>query len=530
MRGPMADTRQLVRRLLEAPDIARVVPRLPAEVLHRLIEHCGLEACADIVALTRPRQLERLLDLDLWRAPAGGADETFDVRRFGEWIEMLLQSGIETAAQTLAGMDPDVVIGGLSEHVAVFDGAKVAPYTMLHGVEVAGRAFRGRQVSEIGGYVVEGRESSAWEAIVELLSELQDERPGYFHRVMRGVVARSNGPREADGFYNLLDDRDQQRADLASARETRRDAQGYVAAAQARAFLHASRGIRLDGAQPPIDPVARGCLRAIEPEPLSDDETAAIDHAAAIGTKPACPERASASRRAPDPRAMTAVIEILSDAGVVTRPRALLGAGDADHARLARVRAFVDARLTAPEELAFLANALVAGCAIQGRPFTMPEASDAVLSTCNLGLENWPDGWPACDLITAFQVGWTILHRDLCLHGAAALIDVLTTLECDDRDVQWSLETLRRELIRHARDGEPWRARHALDAILMLDAPAWAVLCALLDECPAVHAALGPASRARLKIDVGAITFVARNSEIAPARSYLASLASALTG
>ena len=42
------------------------------------------------------------------------------------------------------------------------------------------------------------------------------------------------------------------------------------------------------------------------------------------------------------------------------------------------------------QELAYLANTIMAGCSIQARPFTAQEASDAAVAVCNLGLENWP--------------------------------------------------------------------------------------------------------------------------------------------
>ena len=79
------------------------------------------------------------------------------------------------------------------------------------------------------------------------------------------------------------------------------------------------------------------------------------------------------------------------------RPRALLEAADADPqaARLARLRRLMEyvrdtnetAYLTRSRELAFLANALLAGCSVQSRPFTPQEASDAAAGICNLGLE-----------------------------------------------------------------------------------------------------------------------------------------------
>ena len=88
------------------------------------------------------------------------------------------------------------------------------------------------------------------------------------------------------------------------------------------------------------------------------------------------------------------------------------------------------------EELAALANALVAGCTIDARPFTPQEASDAVLATCQLGLECWPARWRdggtvsddvlvEHDLVTVFQVGWTVLHDDVCMATVSRLLDVL---------------------------------------------------------------------------------------------------------
>jgi len=514
----MAETQQLVRRLLETPDIARAVPRLHPEVLHRVIEQCGLEDCAEIVALATPRQIERVLDLDLWRAPAPGADDAFDAGRFTEWLEMLFHAGADVLGDMLAGIDLDVIVGGLMEHVRVFDGGAVEPYTTLEGEVVEFYARTGNFVREIGGYVVEARRPQSWEAIVEVLAHLQVERPAFFDRAMRACVGVSHGTQEADGFHDLLGARDQHRLDLATGREARRDALGYVAPAQARGFLQAARAFRLDGEQPPPDPVASACLRDVSLEALSEDAGASAD----VGL---APEVVSA-----DAQAVGVVMEMLSDAGVVARPRALIGAGEAEDTRLALVNAAAAAHPGAAGALAFLANALVSGCAIQDRPLTPREASDLVLATCNLGLENWPAGWRNQDLITAFQAGWAILHRDLCRHAADAVIDVLRDLECSDRDVQRSLQAVRRAMIRARKDGEPWRARPELDAILMLDAPAWAVLRALIDECPAMHATLTPQGRAPLRVDPAEFVFVARNSEIAAVRAYLDRLAVALTG
>src|SRR6185436_11787407 len=116
-------------RLLDTPFLAQVVPHLAPETLHQLIQHCGLEACGEIVTSATPAQLTSLLDLDLWRhaqpGPFDGAqgrrDEQFDVDRFGEWLEVLVDIGDSVAARTVAALDKQLVIVGLSRYLRVFD-------------------------------------------------------------------------------------------------------------------------------------------------------------------------------------------------------------------------------------------------------------------------------------------------------------------------------------------------------------------------------------------------------------------------
>src|SRR5262249_30802679 len=158
---------------------------------------------------------------------------------------------------------------------------------------------------------------------------------------------------------------------------------------------------------------------------------------------------------------MAQVVEVLREAGVLTpQPRALPAAADQTTSRLSWIEAHLASRPAGADELAYLANAVLAGCSIQGRPFTAREASDGALAISNRGLENWPSHWSEPDLVTAFQVGWTILHRDVCMFAAEELIDVLARLRCRDRDVHLRLEGLRHELIRHVRTREPWRAQN----------------------------------------------------------------------
>src|SRR5262245_59405397 len=132
------DRRSVLNRILDTPNLERVVPSLQPGLLHRVIESCGLEDCGELVALATPGQLQRIFDLDLWRSTQPGMDEQFDGERFGGWLEVLAEFGSGPAAQKLAKMDAGLVAAGLAQHVRVFDCAVVTPYRTTDGLEATG--------------------------------------------------------------------------------------------------------------------------------------------------------------------------------------------------------------------------------------------------------------------------------------------------------------------------------------------------------------------------------------------------------
>jgi hypothetical protein len=205
--------------------------------------------------------------------------------------------------------------------------------------------------------------------------------------------------------------------------------------------------------------------------------------------------------------------------------------------------------LTRMRELAFLANILLAGCSVQSRPFTPGEASDAAAAICNLGCEYWPAQWrgatPAAasspededpapdpvppesllidhDLVTAFEVGWSVLHRDVGLFAADQLISVLADLDGVDREIRGELVVLRRTLITQRDAGTPWKARGAAEILAMLDMTAWVGVIGLLDECPVVPAALVAILQGRTtRVSPTAFEFIATAAQIADARQFM---------
>ena len=548
------DERRLLDRILATPHLGHVVRHLQPELLHRVIRTCGLEDCGELVALATPDQLQRVFDLDLWRPGHPGLDEQLDPDRFGVWLDVLMECGAAIAAEKLAGVDADLVIAALAQHVRVFDRAAVSP-VHVDGAEEAQDHRRGTRLNcEIGPYLVEAKRTNAWSTVVELLLFLDAEHPDFFHRMMGGCRSLSNSDPEADGFHDLLTDEEQDMFDLAVDRERRREKQGYVSPAEARAFLHSARELQLGlGTLPPPSPLARAYFRSIEwTAPSEADANVAFDPR----QSPSPPVHKEASD------AIASVVELLLDAGVLTkRPLGLLEAPSEDAPALSLIETHMQfvrerndtAYSMRTAELAYLANVIAAGCSIQSRSFTPREASDAAAAVCNLGLENWPDEWlpktagqvppgmasgtSVCedflvyhDLIGVFQVGWIVLYRDVCMGSAETLIRILADVQVDDREIQAALDGLRFEMARQWRAGTPWRARDVLEVILFLDQPAWAALLGAIDECPVMHAAIGASRGSSVAISASDFEFISENRQIAVVRRFMEQLPAVLRG
>jgi hypothetical protein len=521
-----------------------VVPHLAPETLHQLIRHRGLDACEALVTAATPAQLTSVLDLDLWPHTQPGQDERFDVDRFGEWVEVLVEAGDAIAARTVAALDQSLVIAGLSRYVRVFDPGTFEPTAASDDapLDVGVTAFRGLQC-ELEGYVVRARRTDAWDAIVALLLALAAEHPDGFQAVMQGCRRLSNSAPEVDGLDDLLMAPEQQLHEVALERESRRTRQGYSTPADARAFLQMARQPRHqreDKSNPIAVAYFRGADEALE--------------SAELHTPPGGLAQES-STPATDLETIDGVVDLLAEAGLVPqRPLALLDGATDQPSRLAEIRPLMahlrDTDHTAyhrrTRELAFLANTLMAGCSVQSRAFTAQEASDAAVGVCNLGLEHWPARWPDAptrhaaagpgatlphtflvehDLVMAFEVGWAVLHEEVSMFVADRLIATLTDLRCADTEIQRGLHAMRRELAKARHAGTPWRRRDALSELAMLDVTAWVGVVGLLGECPVLPAAL----TAILEGHTGAVSatafdFISTTDQIRQVQAFMAKL------
>jgi Family of unknown function (DUF6178) len=584
-------------RLLDAPFFARVVPHLAPETLHQLIQYRGLDACGELVTSATPAQLTSLLDLDLWRHAQPGRDEQFDADRFGEWLEVLVDTGESVAARTVAALDKHLVIVGLSRYLRVFDPGTFEPTESSDDETIDRNEMMNSETSgdalecEVGGYLVRARRTDAWDAIVTLLVTLETGHTRYFHAVMQGCRRLSDSRPEIDGLDDLQMAPEQHLHDVAIERERRRSRHGYATPADARAFLQmarqpqptprtpsaaarasmsasavasASRAASAPTAPIAINPIATAYFRAFEEEA----DTTPADASAGAPERAPHHDATDVPARGDDgiPTSIDAVIELLAEAGVMPeRPRALLEAAPEDPRAtklplLKRLMEFVlhhdeTAYLTRSRELGFLANTLLAGSAVQSRPFTPQEASDAAACICNLGLECWPVRWPGATspgasspreldtampanaflmdhgLVTAFEVGWSVLYQDVSLFVADQLVSTLADLQCVDADTRRGLLALRRKLEKHRAAGTPWLARDAADVLAMLDMTAWISVLGLLDECPILPAALTAVlERRTAPVSPTAFEFISTTVQIGDIRLFMRTLPGVLSG
>jgi hypothetical protein len=457
-----------------ATDLARLVPSLAPELLHELVLRRGLDACGDLVALATPSQLTALMDLDLWRAPRPGHDDQFDSSRFVEWLETLTEVAPHTAARVLAALDPLAVVAGLTAVVRVFDPATVEPFVSLDGDLIGADAPDAGPSLEIGGYRIVARVQDGWDAVVAVLVALEADHADSFHRTMTECRRLSNSRPEADGLDHLMVDEAQLRHEMAIARETRRERQGYATAADARAFLQMAR-------QRPLTPVT-----ARRPAP---NRSELVVHRDQIH------------------RHLREWFETLGPAGST-------------------------AHLAATAELATLTNILVSGCSLGASAFRPEDASRAAMATCNLGLEmGVPMLSPSRRMRSAFELGWSCLHRDVSMFTVQRLIDVLAGIGTGDTRTHVDLLGLRRALARAHATGAPWIVRDALDVLSVLDVVAWTGLLGLVDECPVLPAVVdATVARHTGRVSATDFTFVSTLDEVTRIRAFVDLLPALLAG
>jgi hypothetical protein len=355
-----APSTDLLSRLIERPDVARLVRSLPNDRFSALVREIGIEDAGEIVALATTEQLVAAFDEDLFVNARPGEREAFDRRRFVTWLEVLMEAGDDAVARRVTELSEEFVAHALSNMVFVFD------YEELR--ERIGRSRRGAAADraldhalneEIEGYLLVARDDEGWDAVLALVLALDRDHRSLLVRILdRCAAAARPHLDDFDELTEILSNAESLAEDVEADREDRRSALGYVEPRAAKSFLTLARSPVDDLATESRDAVTRAYFRRFERAGKQESVHAEID--VVERALAALPE---ADAPAPDDAPqLVAALQVLAEGSP----------------------ARFEARL---EELAYLANVIQAGLAIDDRRLRPAEAAQAALATVALGSE-----------------------------------------------------------------------------------------------------------------------------------------------
>lgn len=377
-----ASSGQLLSHILERPELVSAVRELSPSVLSRLVERVGLEDCGELVALATQEQLAALFDADLWRSEGPGGEERFDVRRFVLWLAILGESGSAFVVQKLIEMPRDLLTLAVHRALLVIDMDALAEDvdTADEDFEQTEKALSSALCEEWEEFRLIARDPALWDDVYDALISLDRDH----HETLRAILERCRDLSaeqidEEGGLLEVLSSDDMLEGDALGDRDDRRAEQGFVPPADARSFL------ALAGSETELpvvrDPVTHAYFRQLGSRP----RTAVVP--------------------VEDSPALTALLAIVRDAVPAQQarrmPPQLMAAGEAapevESGQSLFSRALAELAQTQPalhasrtEELAYLANVLIAGAPHAGRTLRPAEALEAALATCSLGLQTWP--------------------------------------------------------------------------------------------------------------------------------------------
>jgi Family of unknown function (DUF6178) len=349
----------LLRQLLEDAELAPALRALPAPALRQVILRVGLEDAGELVALSTLEQLREVFDEDLWRSARPGEDEAFDAARFVVWLEVLLEGGEAFVADRLAELSEDFVVFAVSRLVRVLDVEVLTAWaTVPAEADLLDTVVATQPCQELDEYLVVSRTEWGWDAVLTTLLALDERHP----ELLRGVLSRCAAAthdevRSAGTLDAVLRGEERLLEDARAEREERRGERGYVSPADARALLALARTAP---ESPEDDPITRAYFRELK-------RVAAASPAAAALSQP------------------PPVRQLLAEAGVEAEtPETAPAADSLFRQTLAELHEHDPrAHQRLVEELAYLANVLVAGDTRSWRPV---DAAERVLELCDEGL------------------------------------------------------------------------------------------------------------------------------------------------
>jgi len=361
--------------VLDDPALPALIQSLPARDLAQLCRRIGIGDAVHIMALAPAERLIQALEASVWKTPRRGVSEIFDSRELVEWVEAWLGIGDKFTAERLAAVPDEDLTLYLSQLATV---TTVAMWGFERSTEIGDleRIYApSDHETAYGPYVVSARSQEDWEALRGALDAMWSEAP---ERLMH-LFGQLSGD---ESMLAPQRHRESSNDDVASARERARESRGHVTASGARAFLGLARSpLKELAALSEYDLETRRHLARLAGDTQGDCNVAAPNAGDDDCDDAAAPIRAlhtaleEAGLLEPPPARLLLAHETASKQLPIVRLLEALAEDDA---------AEFDAR---GRELAYLSGVLIAGIAVDGAALSPTQARDAVLATCNLGLE-----------------------------------------------------------------------------------------------------------------------------------------------
>lgn len=408
------------------PAMPALLKELPPHKVASLFQEIGVSDATVLMAMMPTRALLLTLDESIWKSARPGLSETISVRDLIEWLEAWTEIGEEFLVEKLAAMSEDYLTTMLSRLVTVESLSRYAIYgdTVDYGDFIEGfvdLVEDGRE--RFGPYIVESAVDDE-DVVKDLVRALWLADAPKCLRIFGRMTDLPNPDDSTRGCTPTLHD-------VESARESFREARGFVTADGARGFLAFAEGltaaeiIALDEYDTETHRYLDALARSSEsPDAATDDAASPViaeDFEANDSEEGRRDSVASVSVSLAGIPNTAALRALLEESQLLPQQNALPLLPDAR--RLKEPVLTLKLRLLADEniesfhararELAYLANVL-RWLPIDVDPLNDNDAKSAAFAVCNLGLElavdtRADDIENATGLIRFFLLGWNAL-------------------------------------------------------------------------------------------------------------------------
>lgn len=281
----MSTADRLLVRILEHPDLVPVVQGADPQTFCAVLEEVGLEDGGELLALATAEQFVAAVDASLWRWD--GVEERFDDARFTTWLEVLFEGGDALVVRRLLELPEETLVLAFLGQLFVLDvdtlGVGMAGASW-HEAELAERVLDACLYLELGDFVLVARQPTGWDAVVEALLALDQAHHDVVTRVLADCARASRAAVDEEGLQTLLSVAQTVAEDARAEKDDRRARQGFVAPADAKAFLAEAASTPPDTLPQTDSPIAHAYARDYEPRavPLHPGLRALLGQAAVV--------------------------------------------------------------------------------------------------------------------------------------------------------------------------------------------------------------------------------------------------------